>query len=247
MTSGNPDYERAKELRASGLSYEKIRRELGKSARTISRWLKDQSKPRQKRQDIPADRTWVDWSIEELGQKIGWAEQQAESELAGIRTAQQLGNYHYPWYMRRMVETVEHLGANPSQRSKIDPWLLAIAGLPVLGDWLGECSECDLLAALIEDSCPWEDKKTLRLYEKEARPLAETINQRIFLAMTEWNLRSGHKGIGPGLQESPPLLLEALVQRIPLFDKSPLLSRFRLYKMQHLFAKLFIFPKGGPK
>ena len=251
MTLREEKYDRAKELYGQGFSYEAIARKLGVSSRTVYRWLRTETRPRKKRLDTndwPSERQWPDWTMEELNQKIGWLKEEAEAELAGIRTAQELGNYHYPWYMRRMVETVERFGASHRKGDKIDLWLLSIAGLPVLGDWLGGCAECDTLSDLIEQYRPWEDKRSLRAYSQDAQSLAGPIKQRILMAITDWNLKSAQKGMmGPGLQESPPLILQALSQRIPTFDKVPLLSPFRLYRMGHIFAKLFIFPKGGPR
>jgi hypothetical protein len=239
--------DKARQLRAEGHTYPAIADELGVNEKTVRRWLGGPGERALAKDPLPgwpADRLWPNWSAEELGIKIGWTGAQAAEEEATVRIAQEMGNLHYPWYIRRIVELAERYGA--SHRlvdQKKDPWVLAIAGLPVLSDWLS-CPECDQLATLIERYEPWQSKKARHAYNVAASSLVDSIQLAMLNVMTSWRVRSGQSGLGLRLTESPHLLLHALEQRIPLFDRRPLLSPFRLYKMQHLFSRLFIFPKG---
>ena len=61
------------------------------------------------------------------------------------------------------------------------------------------------------------------------------------VAATDWQMESG---AGLSLSETPPLLLNALAQRLPMVDRFPLralLSPYRLYEVRQVFAKLFVF------
>jgi hypothetical protein len=249
------------ELLNNGASQKETADSSGVAERTIRYWIqrgilqppshKEREKAVRASADAPAlspwpeDRQWPGWTPEELERKVGWGRQQTAEEVAAIRTVERMGNRHYPWYMRLMVEVAERHGASQQRPDKHrDPWLLAVAGLLVLGDWL-DSPACAELAGLIETHKPWESKASRRAYAHAARPLVDAILLAMSQAILNWRMRAAQKGEGVGLQESPPLLLQALSERIPMLDRRPFFSPFKLYGLRHLFAKLFIFPKGG--
>jgi len=184
-----------------------------------------------------------------------------------VHLAQELGNLYVPWFFRSIVEVWERYNvlydphgisgtsgeewwrAPPITDGPGEEWLWAIAGLPVLGDWL-DSPECDALRQLIEQHKPWEsipplgDDTPKRGYAKAARPLADAIKAKALsigsLVSMARTTRHGDTGV---LQVV--MLLTALMQRVPMFDKVPRFSLYRRLELGQIFLGIFQFPPQG--
>ena len=129
-------------------------------------------------------------------------------------------------------------------------WVSDMAGLPVLGDWM-DSPECADLAQVIQQTFPWapagllDRKNPRRDYSRAAQPLAGRLKDQVF-ALAAYAATAKPQQ-GESLMGTPPLpmLLAALAERLPMFDKVPQVSRYRRFSLGQLLVGIFLHPKGG--
>ena len=157
-----------------------------------------------------------------------------EGNLVIIEVAERQHNTYIPWYFRRMVEITREYGGGSS---KITPWQFAIAGLPVLAEWLS-VPECTDLANLIRETEPWQGGRgPRRRYEKEAQELITKIEHGVVRT-----IMNRPQSVDPRV--SIQTLLQILLKWSPMFDRLPLTARFILpgkgpHKLGALFLNIF--------
>lgn len=154
MTEEKPREKAVRLWAEGGTTQSEIAKAVNYSDRQIRYWLKGLEKgsavPKVP-QGWPEDRAWPkEWTLDVVREQTGWTEADIEGNLAIIRQAERVRNTYVPWYLRRIVE----LGQQ-KQSLQGTPWHFALAGLPVLAVW-APAPECEHLAALIEDTEPWE-------------------------------------------------------------------------------------------
>ena len=244
---------KARVLREQGKTFKDIAAELDINEKTARRWLVTTPKRRVEAEipppDWPADRLWPNWTPADLKARVDWPQELAESTIGLIHMAQELGNLFVPWFFKSIVEVGERYDVSYDDRGPREPWLLALAGLPVLAVWL-DASECSDLATLVEQHRPWEGRGLLRqnearrTYAHLAKPLVARVKQRAltigaYLSMTQ-AAKEGNVG-----QTQLVILLNALMQRVPRFDTTPRFSLYRRFNLGQLFLGIFQYPKGG--
>lgn len=244
----------AKQRFEAGESYESIARGFEVSARTVRRWVKGETKPRKRRQpyDIPKDwpeeRLWPNWTAAQLGEKVGWSMDVAEANIALVHLALDQGNFYIPWYMRRSGEVGERYRKEHQQELTRNPWLQAVVGLPVLAAWM-DCPACNELARLIEDHRPWETREQRRAYETSAEPVASLVKACAVQAGARAVLSANMKGTDLSTAKALPIVLRALIQRVPMFDRRRRLSLYGLlfsrYSVGDIFLTIVTWPTGG--
>ncbi|MFH1140396.1 MAG: helix-turn-helix domain-containing protein [Chloroflexota bacterium] len=232
----------ARRLRAQGLLLKDIADRMSVSERTIRRWVHDVPLPEAAPHGpshfpVADDRQWPkDWAVDTLTDLQGFDEVVWQGNLGLIELAQRRGNEYIPWYFRRVVETFRRYQSAPQ---KAEPWIYAMAGLPLLAEWLG-VPECQALAQVIEKHEPWgggsKQQSTRRKYNKEALPLIKLIENGIARA-----------ALFPPESVDPlfpiTLLLRILAQWLPQFDKMPVLATIGPIHLGALFLLIFRNPK----
>jgi len=190
----------------------------------------------------PEDQRWPGWTIKDLSafNVRGFNSEYWEGNLARIQTADASGNYYVGWFYRRLMDLDRQA---PMPDSGLD-WSLAIAALPVLGHWL-ECPACDELAVLVEKHMPWVGVSFVRqkrraAYVHEARPIAAVVRQCVMESQAELFLKEGsHSRIAPG-----PVLLAALADRVPVFNRVKRNSPYRKYNLGAIILGILVIPRG---
>ena len=224
---------RAKELWKEGRTIAAIARECGVDRKTIQRWMKtwtpeelDKSVPNSPTSD---PRMWPGWSIGDLTDLPGFDWPTWQQNLIQIDMAVKDGNRLTPWFFRRLIEFGK---ANPEYPDDQLDWALAVAGLPPIGEWLGDDGSCAELADVIEEYKPWEwrhitldrDKVTglaRRTYLKATKELSEGIRDRIRIVSAQQSELKPDSWFRAGLH------IAAFHERIPVFDRLPRGSRFK--------------------
>ena len=234
---------RARELRAAGETYESIARELGVNEKTIRRWLGGAAK-RGPTPDWPDDRIWpAEWTTRSLLDLPDFDASKWEANIAMIRSAQAQGNVHIPWFYRRLVELERERVASSGDKSEI-AWALTAAALPPLGHKIGCEEACNKLAALTREKKPWEGGGLLRRspqraeYLREAEPWAGKLRECILLAQALYVTRD----LGDDTMRQGPILLGALHERVPDFDRTPRLSFYRIYPLASILLGVLALP-----
>jgi hypothetical protein len=235
MTSDDWAIERAKQLHAQGFTYKQIgdHPDILRSERTIYRWLSGDVRPRRQRRVI--DRTkdsWPDWSLDDLADihrgdpnnRAAW-----ESNLALISTARAQGRTYIPRFFRSLVEVTRESSGDPPPLD----WLLAIAGLPILGEWLGIGERANEIASLIREHRPWTGRNPLRAYQRAATEASEVLKSSIYTAQATETARN----LG-GVPTPSAMALGGLYQRVPRFDKLPVFTIYRMRSGQAWLATL---------
>lgn len=241
---------KVRELRSQGKTYLEIEGLLGINEKTVRRWLQGAPVPVP---EMPLDapegaiegleREWPkEWTIDTLEDLPGFNRDRDrwEVSLVIIEVAQRQGNTLVPWYFKRIVETSRR--CPKTLPPKALPWIDAIAGLPVLAEWLGT-PECVDLADLIEQHKPWEGKRQEREYRRLAQPYVRAIEHGIVGALLVSNT-------SVDTLHPLSLLLSLLAKWVPNFDHAPLLARVARMDIGHFFIHLFRNPKpmyGGMK
>lgn len=239
--------EKARHLRAQGKTQHEIANELQVSERSVQRWLTSKAGPESPQPHPsgatpawPEERRWPGWTAQRLQEMAGWTARQAEENLTLIAQAERLGQPHLVWFFKRMAETAnEYRARGPDVPRRTSEWLIALAGLPVLADWM-QSPECDALALAIADSRPWESREGLKRYQGKARGLVGPIRQALHIAS---GLRMMEEAAHGGRQ-GPILLLGALSERLPRLDSAPRFSLYGRLTMGHILLGIFLFPKG---
>ena len=235
------DLDKVKDLIAQGLTQAAIASETGIPVRTQRDWNKRGLLG--EHSAWSEDKRWPGWTISDL-ETFNLRDFNSDfwlGNLARIQTAEASGNHYIGWFYRRLVD-IERRTRMPE--GALD-WSLAIAGLPVLGHWL-ECTACDELAALVEKHMPWVGALVVRqkrraAYAQEARPIAATMRQCIMESQANLFLKDGrHGSLAPG-----PVLLAALADRVPLFDRVKRSSPFRKYNFGAIILGILVIPKGS--
>ena len=234
------DLERVKGLMARGMTQAAIKTETGIPVRTQRDWK--QRGLLGEHGAWPEDNRWPGWTINDLidFNLRGFNSDYWEGNLARIQTADASGNYYVGWFCRRLVDR-ERQAQMPE--GGLD-WALALAGLPVLGHWL-KCPPCDDLAALVEKHMPWVGASFVRqrrraAYAQEARPIAATVRQCIMESQADLFLNDAtHSRLAPG-----PVLLAALADRVPVFDRVKRSSPYRKYNFGAIILGILVIPKG---
>ena len=90
------------------------------------------------------------------------------------------------------------------------------------------------------------DKPQLRQYMKGARPLADAIKARLLSIRGSISMARTTKGGDLGDLQLI-ILLNALMQRVPVFDKVPRYSLSQGFELAQIFLGIFQYPKGGMK
>lgn len=235
----DPEKQRAAtELRKQGLLLKDISERIGVPERTVRRWVRPVQLPPREGGVLEApERQWpAAWTIDSLSDLPGFKLAAWEGNMGLIEIAERRGNEYVPWFFRRLVETGRHYQTAPA---KATPWLYAIAGLPVLAEWL-TVPECESLAQVIAKHEPWNGglthRSVLSTYRREAQSLARAIEA----------------GIGRALLFPPQsadavfpitLILRIFAQWLPQFDKTPLLARLQRMELGVLFLLIFRNPK----
>lgn len=264
MAATSNEVQRARELRVDeGWTHEAIGRELGKSTKTIQRWqragwttnrvysgqdIRRNAIP----EDWPEERLWPNWTPEELSQLVGWPMELAQSNIRVVKGMEKAKNFYVPWFFRRMVEVGHKHGTTYEGKGSHEPWLFPMAGFPVLAEWL-DSTECDDLTALIDEHQPWRGGGLLgntgrRKYARTAKPLGDKISLQLWEIGAAINMQIlGKSGAGATIKDLPalPLYIEALTERMPMFDRVPRLSLNRSVSTGDLLLKIFCFPKKG--
>jgi len=214
-----------------------IARERGVSRKTIQRWMKDWTPEELDRGEVsdPATnpRIWPGWSVEDLTDLPGFDRTTWELNIASINMATNDGNRLTPWFFRRLVEFGRK---NPDYPDGQLDWAIAVAGLPPIGEWLGDDGGCAELANAIEAQKPWEWRrftldtarvagKARRAYQKAQQELSEGIHERIRIVSAQQSELKPDNWLTPGL------LIAAFHERIPVFDRVPRGSHFRRFTL----------------
>ena len=237
MTIRSKREPRAKHLYAEGVPIQRIAERLEVDRKTIQRWMKDWT-PEERQQNGSTDPTydpqiWPNWSIDDLTDLPGFDRPTWEQNLLQIDMAVKDNNRLTPWFFRRLIEFGKRYPDYPD--GQLD-WALAVAGLPPIGEWLGDGGSCALLADAIEEFKPWEwrritmdrDKVTgvaRRSYIKATTEISDRIGERIrsvSAQQSESNL-DNWKAAG--------LLVAAFHERIPIFNRVPRRSNYRKFTL----------------
>lgn len=224
---------RAKLMLKEGISVVKIAEFLEVNRKTVQRMMKDWS-PEERKKGIPNSptsnpRIWPGWSIDELTDLPGFDKPTWEQNLIQIDMAVKDNNRLTPWFFRRLIEFGK---TNPEYPDGQLDWALAVAGLPPVGEWLGDDGSCAELADVIEEYKPWEwrqitldrDKVTglaRRTYLKATKELSERIRDRIRIVSAQ------QSEINPDSWFRAGSHIAAFHERIPVFDRHPRGSRFK--------------------
>jgi len=231
-------------LREVGETYAKIAEKLGVTEKTVYRWLTGVKSP--PKRTVSHEREWpINWTLDSLSDLPGFHRSAWEGNLVIIEIAQKQGNVFLPWYYRRLVEVAREFGDVPS---RVYPWQFAIAGLPILAEWL-TVPECMELATLIEERKPWNGRRfgsrTVRKdYAKAAAPLVTKIEHGIVKVVMD-----PPQSLDNML--TIPLLMRLLSAWMPMFDSPPLQARLLLpgkadHKLGNLLLHIFRHkPKNG--
>lgn len=242
---------KVRQMRADGYTIERIASELPISEKTIRTWLKGEpaaSSPQRHKAVLPNYRQWPDdWTAESLADLPGYELSAWEGNIALINTAQAQRRPRVPWFFRRLVELGRRQSDWPSGQEPTD-WAVAVAAIPVIGDWLG-CGSCgDNLAAAIEEYKPWDNGKVLRRKDSSRRRFQEfaqvdanQFRDCLFTAQaTATQLAIGGEG-----SNMAPTLLAALIERIPLFGVKPRVSMYRNLSMGGIVLRLLSLPDSA--
>lgn len=229
-----------KELTERGMTQAAIFKETGVPVRTQRDWkmkgLLGESA------GWPDDRKWPGWTVDYLeGLDLPRFKRDAwEGNLAMIWTAEANSNHYVGWFFRALVDLAR---SRTMPDGSLD-WSLAIAGLPVLAEWL-DCPLCSELAVLIEKHRPWEGNLITRqrpraAYQREARLPAAAVKQCILQAQSQLVMADiSQSRLAPG-----PVLLAALAEHIPLFDRIPRGSPYRRFNLGGIILGILALPKG---
>lgn len=236
--------EKVRTLTTQGYTQAAIAQETGVPVRTQRDWkfrglLEGTAPPPP--ESWPSERQWPGWTVDDVaGFGMSDFKQGAwEGNLAMVRTAENNGNHYVGWFFRRLVD----IGRNPDAPEGHPNWALALAGLPVLGVWLN-CPPCNDLAALIEERRPWQGGIVVRQrqrarYEREARSVAAAVKQCLISAQAQMVLSDLAKNqLAPGA-----VLLAALAEHIPLFDRVPRRSPYRKFNLGGIILGILVLPK----
>ena len=162
------------------------------------------------------DRCWPDWSVEDLTDLPGFRADLWEVNIGLIHAAERQNNVYVPWFFRNLVE----LARRQDMPDGSLPWSVAIAGLPVLAEWL-DCPPCEELASLIEKHQPWVGKEERSAYQRNCKSTGEAVNQCILqahgrMAMEDYANEKTSRGTKA---------IAELGKRTPMFDRKPLRLR----------------------
>jgi len=233
MTIKSEREPRAKQMFKEGILVKKIAELLGVNRRTLQRWMNDWS-PEELQKSVPNDpasnqRMWPGWTIDDLTDLPGFDKPIWEQNLMQIEMAVKDNNRLTPWFFRRLIEFGKRYPALPNSQVN---WAWAVAGLPPIGEWLGDDGSCAELADVIEEYKPWEwrritldrDKVTglaRRTYLKATKELSERIRDRIRIVSAQ------QSEINPDSWFRAGSHIAAFHERIPVFDRHPRGSRFK--------------------
>ena len=199
----------------------------------------------------PKERQWPGWGLDELGDLAGFETEAWEGNLALIRTSQAEGNRHVPWFYRSLVDLARAEGAY-----KKDDWTIATAALPALGHWLDCPDPCRDLADLIQEYHPGQGgtlgtvfartdwlppgrgNKERARYIRSAKGAGGALRKCIYEAQAQATLTDKYPDVKPPV----PMLLGALYERIPIFDRVARASTYRRYSLGGILLKLFALP-----
>lgn len=233
------DIAAVKRLKDAGVTQKEIEKKTGVPARTQRDWYKKGLLGESA--TWPENQRWPGWTVDYL-QELGLTEFEREAwegNLALIDTAERQGNRYVGWFFRRLVELDQRA---PMPNKALD-WALAIAGLPVVGHWLG-CPACDELAELIERHQPWDGgilskQKRRANYSQEARPIASAVRQCVIQAQSQLVLTD----VAQSRLSQGPVLLAALGERLPLFDRVRRGSPYRKFNLGGILLGILALPK----
>jgi len=233
MTIKSKREPRAKLMLKEGIPVTKIAEFLEVNRKTLQRWMKEWS-PEELKKGVPNNpasnpRMWPGWTIDDLTDLPDFDKPTWEQNLIQIEMAVKDNNRLTPWFFRRLIEFGK---ANPEYPDGQLDWALAVAGLPPIGEWLGDDGSCAELADVIEEYKPWEwrritldrDKVTglaRRTYLKATKELSEGIRDRIRIVSAQQSELNPDSWFRAGSH------IAAFHERIPVFDRLPRGSRFK--------------------
>lgn len=265
--------EEAQQLRNQGLTNMQIGESLGVSTKTIQRALG----PKQRKQlaeridEWPVDRLWPkSWNAKRF-RDSGLGDEAAEVHWAIVQGAVHSNNQWLQWFERSWIELRDEL-MDESLLISTDPkepaanWFDALAGLPVLCEWLGGSRACAEIKAAAMEYRPWVSSprtrkaaeikpkgvgkllaKTLQ-HDPEVRSrigfrsAVRTQTQELTRLINKQQLMRAvtmPQESTPGL--SPVFVLNGLLERIPMFDMHPKRSSYAKFGIWQMYVGLFSF------
>ena len=240
--------EKVRQLRAQGVSYPEIREQLELPAdmadkladRTMIRWAKASGPtPLPVQEDTlspldawPAERQCPGWTVDDLTDLPGFRSDLWAVNIELIHASERQRNVYVPWFFRNLIE----LARRRDMPDGSLPWSVAIAGLPVLDDWLN-CPPCTELAELAEKHQPWAGRRQRAAYRREARTVAVAVTQCVLQAHARMAMDDY---VQQKVSDSTRAIAE-LGKRIPLFDRVPL--RIRSPHVGKLILDILVTPK----
>jgi len=165
---------------------------------------------------LDEEHCWPDWTVDDLADLPGFRADLWEVNIGLVHAAERQKNVYVPWFFRNLVE----LARRREMPDGSLPWSVAIAGLPVLAEWL-DCPSCNDLVGLIEKHQPWIGKSERTAYQRDAKSVGESVNQCVLQA-------HGQMAMEDYAQEKVSRSTKAIAElgkRIPMFDRKPLRLR----------------------
>ena len=234
----------ARQRRFAGETYEGIAEALGVNERTIRRWsVSWKEAPESQVLRLPQSpvlegKEWPGWTLDDLSDLPDFQRDLWQSNLDLIDSQAAQGQHMAGWFFKNLVELARRQDMPDSSLN----WSLAIAGLPVLADWL-ECPPCTVLATLIEKHRPWEGNRLSRqrgAYQRETRTVSAEVRRcvdqaRALIVMDDFAQK----------RQSPVTgALAILAERIPMFDRTPRRSRYRTANLGGAILGILSAPKN---
>jgi transcriptional regulator with XRE-family HTH domain len=237
----------ARQRKAKGQSYQEIADALNLNERTIRRWSKNwgNTKTGQMVRVVEAEsyvildtseREWPNWTVDDLAEILperGFRPDLWEVNIELVHAAERQGNEYVPWFFRNLIELARRRDMPDGSLA----WSVAIAGLPVLAEWLN-CPPCVELGEFVENLEPWAGRRQRTAYRREVRTTADAVQQCILrahgrMAMEDYvslKVSNGTKAMGE------------LGKYVPLFDRIPL--RLRSDHLGKVLLDIFVTSRG---
>jgi len=228
-----------------GMPYPEIAGRVGVTERTVIRWSKIWGQPTglpTSQSGVPqteSENRWPgSWTADDLIDLPDFRRELWEANLNMVRDAEALGNYRVGWFFKNLVEFARRQGMPDGSLD----WSVAIAGLPVLAEWL-DCPPCIELAEMAERLHPWEGNILSRrraAYRQEARSIANSVKQCVLQASAQMVMAD----FAEGRQSPVTLTLAAFGERVPIFDRVPRGSKYRKINLGGIILGILASPKG---
>jgi len=227
----------ALDLQQQGMSLQDIAFELGQSAQELRDWLYQYALNNTSDNSTLAfgetdlwPRSWTTEDLEDLPNynASAWAENIALIEDSTIK-----GNLNVSIFFKRYVDFIREQMITTTSPSLLE-WSIAHSALPIIGQQFGCTSAAMSIRKAISDHRPWSCCNTIPYKINCRTRYLEEVTPYVapFIGRIKNKLDSEIMPISQNTGNySPAHLLQALVERVPLFDISPKESEFGHYKL----------------